>query len=50
VWKEAVVGLILRYYSRIFLEGLRETTRNHRIAGLQAEILNWDLLNMKLEC
>jgi hypothetical protein len=32
------LGLILRYYPSISLEGLRETTKNLRIAGLQAEI------------
>jgi hypothetical protein len=31
-------GVILRYYLAIFLEGLRETTKNLRIAGLPAEI------------
>jgi hypothetical protein len=29
---------ILRYYLVIFVEGLRKTTKNLRIAGLSAEI------------
>jgi hypothetical protein len=43
-------GLILRYYPGIHLEGLRKTMETSvRIAGLQAEILNGYLPNMK-EC
>jgi hypothetical protein len=37
----------LRYYPDICLEGLRKTTRNLRIAGLQAEISTQILPNMK---
>jgi hypothetical protein len=31
-------GIILRYYCGIFLEGLRRTTKNLRIAGVRPDI------------
>jgi hypothetical protein len=34
-------------YPGILLEGLRKTTNNLRIAGLQADIRTWDFPNMK---
>jgi hypothetical protein len=38
----------LRYFPNIFLEGLRKLQKTSvRIAGLWAEILSQDLLNMK---
>jgi hypothetical protein len=41
----------LRYYPAICLEGLRKTSKTSiRIAGLQAEVSIWDLLNTKQEC
>jgi hypothetical protein len=45
------LGLILRYYSCILLEGLRKTTKvSVRVTGLQAEISARDLRNAKREC
>lgn len=50
-WKRCVLkwSLPLRYYSRIFLEGLRKTQRklSFRIAGARAEIWIRDLPNTK---
>jgi hypothetical protein len=49
--KERGSGLILRYYTRICIEGLKKTTKNSvRIAGLQTEIRTQDLLNKKYDC
>jgi hypothetical protein len=33
------------HYSGIYLEELRKTTKNLRLAGLRAEIWTWDLPN-----
>jgi hypothetical protein len=45
MWKEVVMAS-LRYYPRIFLEGLRKTTNNLiRIADVLAEIQTEDFLN-----
>jgi hypothetical protein len=35
---ESSRGLILMHYSGIYLEELRKTTKNLRLAGLRAEI------------
>jgi hypothetical protein len=40
----------LRYYPSICLEGLRETTKNLRINGLQAEMWTRDPSNTKKDC
>jgi hypothetical protein len=42
-------GIILSYYRRIFLQGLRKTTKNVRIAGLLAEIWTENLPNAMQE-
>jgi hypothetical protein len=42
-------GIILSYYRGIFLQGLRKTTKNVRIAGLRAEIWTEDLPNAMQE-
>jgi hypothetical protein len=31
-------GLVFRYYPGIYMDGLRVTTKNFRIAGVRAEI------------
>jgi hypothetical protein len=41
----------LIYYPSIHLERLKKTTKTLvRVAGLQTEILTWDLPNTKQEC
>jgi hypothetical protein len=37
----------LRYNPVISMEGVRQITKNLRIAGLRVEIWTWDLPNMK---
>jgi hypothetical protein len=45
IWKEAVVAWY-GYYRRIFLEGLRKTTKTLGIAGVPAEIQTKHLLKI----
>jgi hypothetical protein len=44
------LGFILRFFPRILVEGLMETTKTLRLGGLQVEIGTRNLLNMKQGC
>jgi hypothetical protein len=49
IWKEAIVAQS-KYYPRIFLEGLKKTTKNTvRTAGVAAETRTEHLPNTSLE-
>jgi hypothetical protein len=42
IWKKVVMAYNLKCYPGIFWEGLRKTTKIHRLTFLQAGILSWN--------